>query len=283
MGMRWTDGKCEKTVIEIADGSLIHVESWGRGRPAIVLLHGWSMSSAFWVKQKAALSDAFTVIAVDLRAHGHSSKALQGHTVPQYARDVRAVLESLHITGATLAGWSMAGPVVLDYWRAYGDDRVSALALVEMTPFPLSPEPWNTHALKGHNMEGLNTAMISLQEDRVAYGRRFIGNMFHDGVGTPEDQEWMLKEYLKTPTAQAVAAYSDYVMRDYTGVLKDITVPVLVANGRSEYLCFGPKTGRYVADTLPKGRLVIYEGSGHMPFYETSEAFNKDLASLARP
>jgi pimeloyl-ACP methyl ester carboxylesterase len=240
------------------------------------------MSSAFWVKQKAVLADAFRVIVMDFRSHGYSSKTLQGHTVPQYARDVRAVLESLDISGATLVGWSMAGPVVLDYWRVYGDDRVSALGLVEMTPCPMSPESWNTHALKGYNVEGLNTAMIALQEDRAAYGQRFIGTMFRDGVGRPNDHEWMLREYLKTPTAQAVAIYSDYVMRDYTGVLGDITVPVLVANGRSEYLCFGPQTGRYVTDSLPKGRLVIYEGSGHMPFYESSDAFNKDLSSLAR-
>jgi len=124
--------------------------------------------------------------------------------------------------------------------------------------------------------------MMALQEDRMAYGRRFIGSMFHDGIGTPGDQEWMLKEHLKTPTPQAVAIYSDYVMRDYTGVLGQITVPVLVGNGRSEHLCFGPETGQYVADTIPRSCLRIYETSGHMPFYEAPDAFNHDLAALAR-
>ncbi|MDZ7695865.1 MAG: alpha/beta hydrolase [Deltaproteobacteria bacterium] len=59
MCVRWTNGGCEKTLIETSDGSLIHVETWGNAHPAIVLLHGWSMSSAFWVRQKAALADAF--------------------------------------------------------------------------------------------------------------------------------------------------------------------------------------------------------------------------------
>lgn len=281
MSMRWSTGEHERILIETADGALIHVEVWGKGKGSILLVHGWTMSGAFWIKQKATLAETFTVVVMDLRAHGHSSKTLNGHTIPQYAQDVRLVMESLDLRDTSLVGWSMAGPVVLEYWRTYGDDRVSALGLVEMTPCPMSPEPWNTHALKGHNIEGLADAMTALQTDPGAFGRRFIKSMFHDGMGTPEEQKWMLREYLKTPTPQAMSIYSDYVMRDYTGVLEDISVPVLVANGRSDHLCFGPQTGGYVADTLPKGRLMIYEGSGHMPFYEASDAFNKDLAALA--
>jgi non-heme chloroperoxidase len=60
---------------------------------------------------------------------------------------VRAVTEALHLNEVALIGWSLTGPVVLEYWKQFGSDRVKALGLVEMTPFAFSPEPWNSHGL----------------------------------------------------------------------------------------------------------------------------------------
>ena len=268
-------------LVDSSDGGLIYVEVRGTGRP-LLLVHGWTMSSAFWARQKEGLASNFKVVTMDLRAHGNSSKSLQGHTVPRYARDVRSVIDYLNLEGVVLAGWSLAGPVVLEYWKSYGADRVSALALVEMTPYPMSPGDWNTHSLKGHNFDALNEAMISLEEDRRAFGARFVDLMFKTGKGSKEEKDWMVREHLKTPTPAAIAVYSDYVMRDYTGVLGTITIPVLVANGDSEYLDFGPKTGQYVADSIPEGRLEIFENSGHMPFYEEANRFNKALGDLLK-
>jgi len=268
-------------LVEADDGALIHVELWGTGQP-VVLVHGWTMSGEFWVRQKEGLADDFQVVVMDLRSHGNSSKILQGHTMPQYARDIRSVIAYLGLRETVLAGWSLGGPVVLEYWKTYGGRGISAMALVEMTPCAMSPEAWNTHSLRGHNFDGLNEAMLSLQEDRRAYGSRFIDIMFKQGEAPTEDRAWMLREHLKTPTPAAVAAYSDYVMRDYTTVLETISVPVLVANGDSTHMAFGPKTGRYVADAIPDGRLKLFENSGHLPFYEEADAFNKALADIAR-
>ena len=78
-----------------------------------------------------------------------------------------------------------------------------------------------------------------------------------------------------------MAVYSDYVMADFTGVLKSVSIPTLAIYGNSRHLCFGPKTGRYVADQIPDCRLEVLDQSGHMPFYEQSEQFNSLLADLA--
>jgi len=90
----------------------------------------------------------------------------------------------------------------------------------------------------------------------------------------------MLQEFLKTPIPVAMAAYSDYVMGDYTDVLASVSVPSLAIFGDSKYLCFGPETGRYVADQIPDCRLEVLDRSGHMPFYEQPEEFNSILAGL---
>jgi non-heme chloroperoxidase len=111
----------------------------------------------------------------------------------------------------------------------------------------------------------------------MAFGRQFIDSMFQAGKAPENDMQWMLPEHMATPTPIAAAIYSDYLMRDYSQSLHRISAPVLVANGNSSYICFGPDTGRHVADTLPNGKLEIFKNSGHMPFYEESERFNAVL------
>ena len=262
------------------DGARIYVETAGSGTP-ILLVHGWTMSARFWRYQLAGLSDRFHVVTMDLRAHGNSAKTLEGHTMGCYSEDIHAVITALNLEKVVLAGWSLAGPVVLEYWRRFGDKKLSALVLVEMTPFPFSPEKWNTHALKGYNFDGMHSSFRAMEEDRNAFGKRFIHNMFKKGHAPPEAHDWMFHEHLKTPAPAAMAVYADYLMGDYTGVLKDVSAPSLAIYGDSNYLCFGPETGRYVADQIPDCRLEILDSSGHMPFYEQPEEFNNTLADLA--
>jgi non-heme chloroperoxidase len=262
------------------DGARIYVETAGSGTP-ILLVHGWTMSGRFWLHQMAGLSDRFNVVTMDLRAHGNSSKTLEGHTVGRYAEDIQAVITGLNLEEIVLAGWSLAGPVVLEYWRRFGAEKVSGMALVEMTPFPFSPEGWNTHALSGYKIDGMHASFRAVEEDRNAFGKRFIHSMFKNGHAPSEVLEWMLHEHLKTPTPAALAVYSDYLMGDYTGVLKDVSIPSLAIYGDSDHLCFGPDTGRYVSDQIPDCRLETLDQSGHMPFYEQPEEFNNILADLA--
>lgn len=273
-------GGQRKGWVVLQDGARIYVEKVGSGTP-ILFIHGWTMSGRFWCRQMAGLSDRFCVATMDLRAHGNSSKTLEGHNMADYSRDIHAVIKALDLNQIVLSGWSLGGPVVLEYWRRFGDERVSALALVEMTPFPFSPGDWNTHALKGYNVDGMHASFRRLQAERKVFGEGFINSMFKKGIAPSEDMEWMLKEHLKTPTPVAMAAYSDYAMGDCTDVLEGISVPSLSICGNSDHMCFGPDTARYVADHIPHCRLAVLRQSGHMPFYEEPDRFNDIIAGLA--
>src|ERR1051326_6842314 len=107
---------------ETQDGAKLYYEDRGKG-DVLVLVHGWMCSSRFWQANVPDLAKAVRVVTIDFRGHGFSSKTLSGHTVPQYARDVRAVIERLDLKNVTLAGWSLGGAVVLSYWQQYADDH----------------------------------------------------------------------------------------------------------------------------------------------------------------
>ncbi len=38
----------------------------------------------------------------------------------RYSEDIQAVITALKLEKVSLVGWSLAGPVVLEYWRRFG-------------------------------------------------------------------------------------------------------------------------------------------------------------------
>jgi pimeloyl-ACP methyl ester carboxylesterase len=167
--------------------------------------------------------------------------------------------------------------VVLEYWKQFGADKIKALGLVDMTPFPFSADDWNAHGLKNWNFDRMNAFFIALNEKRREAATTFINNMFSNAQAPKEDMEWMMVEHLKTPVSVAQAIYSDYLMRDYSGTLKTITVPTIVFAGNSNIFKKGLDMGKHVAAQIPKATFVAVEKGGHVFFYEDPEPFNAAL------
>ncbi|WP_030668415.1 alpha/beta fold hydrolase [Streptomyces cellulosae] len=98
-----------------ADGSRLHVEVHGvEQAPAVVLVHGWTCSTAFWAAQIRDLSVDHRVIAYDQRGHGRSP-ASPACTTDGLADDLEAVLRATLAPGekAVIAGHSMGGMTVM--------------------------------------------------------------------------------------------------------------------------------------------------------------------------
>lgn len=257
---------------DTADSAHIYYEVRGSGRP-LVLIHGVMCSHLFWQRNVDELAKDFTVVTLDLRGHGNSSKGLHGLTINQYACDVYDLINYLDLKDAVVMGWSMGGPTVLSYFEQFGQEQIKGLGLIDMTPFPFSPEPWNTQGLHGYNMDGFNAIVQTVATDREAYLNAFANNIFKDGK-RPEGTDWVLEEFRKLPAWIFTAIYSDYLSSDFTGVLPTIDVPVIVMNANGPVFPGGIKQGEYIASQIPDGKFVGFTESGHMLFYEEADKFN---------
>jgi len=266
--------------LEMKGGAKIYYEDRGAGR-VLLLVHGWSCSSRFWRRNAPELAEEFRVVTMDLRGHGRSSKILAGHTVAQYARDVGEVIEQLGIRDVTLIGWSLAGPVVLSYYQQFASDsRISALGLVDMTPFPFSPADWNSHSLKNYNAAGMNALFRVYAANPLKFLFAYTHNMYKDSKVPEEDLVWIPAEMSGTPPWIATAIYSDYLMSDYTGVLPAIEVPAVVFAADSNVFRKGIDMGRSIAARIPNATFVPFEDAGHLLFYEQPAKFNKTIIDL---
>jgi non-heme chloroperoxidase len=264
-----------RETVEASDGALLHVESRGEGAP-VVFLPCWMGTTRFWDRQAGPLSDRFRVVAVDPRAHGNSSKALHGHTIPRYAEDVRAVLLALDLRDTALVGWSFTGSVVLEYWKRYGDDRLRAIGLVDVSPFPFSPDDWNGHGLRGFNFDGMNATVRALEDDRGGFMDRFF-----PGAGVrEEDRAWMAGEMAKTPAAAAAAIYSDFLMRDLYSALPTVSVPAIVWAAESPSRRDGIAMGSRLASRIPGARFAPFERGGHFLNWNEADAFNASVVAF---
>ena len=272
--------KKARAYFQTPDGVNLYYEDQGEGTP-LVFIHGWTCSSQVWRKNVPELAKQFRVVTLDLRGHGNSVKTLEGHNVPQYARDVRALIEHLGLNDAVLIGWSLAGPVVLSYWQQFAaDSRLKGVGLIDFNSSPLSSAAWNSHRLKNFNLDAMNAGFVAMLDDPAGYAAGFAKRMFFREQVSEADLQWITAEIRKAPPWIATAIYSDYLTRDYTDVLPTITLPGIVFAADSPIAEQGLAQGRYLAGLMPNSQFIGFDDAGHILFYEQPEKFNAALTNF---
>ncbi len=88
------------------DGARIWYATYGSGSP-VILLHGGLGHSGNWGYQLPALISAgHSVVLVDSRGHGRSTRDSRPFKYELMASDVLALMDTLHIGKAAVVGWS---------------------------------------------------------------------------------------------------------------------------------------------------------------------------------
>ena len=255
-------------------GVEFHYEEEGSGRP-VVFLHGVWMSGRFFAKQLGPVGMRHRAIALDFRGHGRSEKVQSGHTIPEYAADVRAFLEALGLRDAVLVGWSMGAFVIFEYVKQFGTDGLAGTVVVDESASDYGWPDWPHGMITPEMLRDLNEGV---QTDREALIRHFIPLMFKDEV-KPDDVEWMAAEMALPPAGVASAIIVDQSLRDYRGELAKVDVPTLVAFGADEKL-LAVAGGVHLVEHLPDARLVVFDDSSHCPFLEEPDRFNTEVIAF---
>jgi pimeloyl-ACP methyl ester carboxylesterase len=126
------------------NGVRLHYVVGGTGDP-LVLLPGWPETWWTFHKIMPALAKQHTVIAVDLRGMGASSRPADGYDKKTMAADIHELVQSLGYDKATIAGHDIGSAVAFAYAENYpqATDKLVMMELPHpddsLLTFPLLP------------------------------------------------------------------------------------------------------------------------------------------------
>jgi pimeloyl-ACP methyl ester carboxylesterase len=244
----------------------------GVGTP-LVLVHGHPFDRSMWRPQFERFSTAeWRVIVPDLRGYGDTSIVPGKTPLATFVGDIAALLDRLGLDEVVLAGLSMGGQIVMEFYRLL-PERVRALVLADT-----SPKADTADGRRARN----DAADRLLREGMEPYANEVLPKMIAPAniTALPAVAEHVLRMMRRTPPAGAAAALRGRAERpDYVAMLATVTVPTLVVVGRDDV--FTPiSEAEPIAERVPQATLAVIDGAAHMPNLERPDAFNAALADF---
>jgi pimeloyl-ACP methyl ester carboxylesterase len=226
------------------NGISLYYATIGHG-PPVLLLHGGLANSDYWGHQVTALAPRHTVILIDSRGHGRSTRDARPYGYDLMADDVVALLDTLRIGKADVVGWSDGAILGIDLAIRHPDriGRIFAFAANTMT---------------------------SGVRDGVEKNPTFARYIARAG-----------REYARlSPTPQDYNAFVAQISKMWEtepnwndAQLKTIQAQVLVVDGDHDEAIRRDHT-EYIAATIPGAGLLILPSTSHFAFLQDPALFN---------
>jgi len=112
----------------ILDGSMVHYEALGRGRP-IIFLHGWVGSWRYWINAMQVASTSFRAYAIDLFGFGDTARETKYYSIERQAELLGKFLDEMGIGKVALVGHDLGALVGFHFLKARHEsvDRMMAV------------------------------------------------------------------------------------------------------------------------------------------------------------
>jgi pimeloyl-ACP methyl ester carboxylesterase len=226
------------------NGISIHYAISGHGSP-VIFLHGGLANIDYWGNQVPAVAAHHTVILMDSRGHGRSTRDTRPYGYDLMADDVVALMDALKIPKADIVGWSDGGILGLDLAMRYKDriGKVFAFAANTVT-------------------SGVKDG-VEKNPTFAAYIER-AGREYRTLSATPDDYNAFVEQISRMWAEQP--NWSD-------AQLRDIDTPVLVVDGDHDEAIKREHT-EYMAATIPHAGLLILPNVSHFAFLQDPDQFN---------
>ncbi len=240
-------------------------------KPSILFVPGWTMPRWIWEKQIEHFSKSARVVAMDPRSQGESTKTAEGLYPAARARDIRVIVDHLHLKPVVLVGWSMGVTEVAAYVDQFGTQGIAGVVLVEGV----------AGGMDAQFAKAIMDLGAKLQADRRKQTEAFVRSMYRK----PQTEDYIQRvtnASLGTPTNSAVALFVGAFGADYRATLPKINVPTLVLAAGDD--ASNPFMVKYkeMQQAIPGARLEQFPGCGHALFVDDAARFNSLLDEFLR-
>jgi pimeloyl-ACP methyl ester carboxylesterase len=239
-------------------GAKVHYYDSGKGKNALVFIHGWACSADFWNRSISEFPE-YRVIAVDLIGHGKSDKPIINYSMDYFAKSVEAVLRDANVKKAVLAGHSMGTPVARQFYRLY-PERTLGLIIVD-------------GSLRTGTKEEVEQFIAPLRANYKKNSTEFV-----DGMLQPVRDEKLKQEIraamLAAPAHVGLSAMEGMI--DHKIWTNDkINVPVLAVLAESPW--WKPDEKEFFQSVAPNLDFRMWQGYSHFLMMEQPAVFNKTV------
>jgi len=246
----------------------IFYEVLGHG-PPVVLLHPFPANHELWLPAAQALVSRYQVLLPDLRGHGDSGIGEGPATMAKHATDLVKVLDQEHIRRAVLAGVSIGGYVLFEFWRT-NSDRMAGLVLA------------NTKA-QADTAEGRATRLEAAARVMEQGSDPFFESMLPRLLGEttrktrPDLVQGALGMMQKmSPEDVAMVQRGMAERRDSVEILGTMKVSTLVLTGDEDVLT-GVGEAQLIERHIPGSQMKVVAKAGHYSPWEQPEEVGKIL------
>ena len=239
------------------DDAKIHYKNYGKGKDALVLVHGWTGNLDAWREQIPEFAKRTRVIALDLPGHGQSDKPQITYTMDVFANAIDAVMRDAKVEHAVLVGHSMGTPVARQFYRKY-PQKTLAIVIVDG-----GLRLFGTKEMR----DGFLTAFRS-----PAY--KEAGAQMFSQIATTlpaAELERLKTSYANTPQYVLVSAMESMNNEALYGPDK-INVPVFAIIAKSPF--WPPDTEQFLRGLAPDLGIQWWEGVSHFLMMEKPKQFN---------
>lgn len=236
----------------IIDGSMVHYEALGRGRP-VIFLHGWVGSWRYWINAMQVAATSFRAYALDLFGFGDSMRDPLRYSIDKQADLLKRFLDEMGIGKIALVGHNLGAVVGLTYLKQWSQsvDRIMTVN----HPFDYS---------------SINARMRTAAMPELA-----------DWLGgrSPEAVSALADAAKADPQAVAASIAGVQANPNLFSEIRGLGVPCLFAYGPNDSGIAMPSQER--TDSLPTHmHQVNLEGTGHFPMIDNPNQFNRLLTDF---
>lgn len=250
------------------DGSRVHYESYGKGKEAVVFIHGWTCDLTFW-RGQSPFYGAHRTLLVDLPGHGQSDKPDVAYTMDRFARAIDAVMRDAGVDHAVLAGHSMGGPVVFTFLRLF-PSKTKGIVFVDAQ----IPPPPKDEADRAAQVARMTPFLQSFRQPSYREtASKMIESMFSDKT-TPAMREEIRSKMSATPQHVIASAMEGMFAMEPPKPDESYQVPFMAIMAGSPR----PAMEKQLRGIFPNlWKYEAWKGSGHFLMMESPERFNSAM------
>lgn len=238
-------------------------------QPVVLFLHGLGSSTRDWEFQTSYFQAKYRVLLIDMRGHGQSDKPQAAYSMPQFAKDIVALLDQLKIDKVHVVGLSMGGMIAFQMAVDY-PERFHSMTIANSGPAVIF------RTLNEKSKLWLRFIIVRFM------GMRKMGEMLAPRLFVDANQDNLRQTFINRWAENDPKAYMNS-MRAIAGwtveaQIHKINIPTLVIASDQDYTPIAMKEA-YIAK-MSNVQLQVIQNAHHAVPTERPDAFNEVVANF---